>query len=370
MAVYDSTDIDSRDLLSQTPPNFVEDNYWNNFLQMKVDTEWELRPNRKWIEMETEPGSNSFNPLEVVIQTVKNDKGTPVSDDCYRVVFRDCSRMNTIGQRYRFSFSSDPHISDDKKNIWIGLNNTTLKPTSSQVIYRCNSSIGSIYINNEGKQSIHFEPVYVPDRISGTELDKDFAIYDAAGRMTMICQHNQYTKQYYINERFVIGTDKIYKITNIDRGITTLTYDPDALGIIKIYLEMDQASELDDFETRIAHNGEEEKPIPEETKEGKTLKIISPNNIPKSFKEITLEPKVYDDDGQEVHQACSFSCELVGIYAAQADVNDYVSQVDNGDGTWTFTRLDEDLSLMLKITCTSGTGDKELRLEIMFELFG
>ena len=55
MAVYDTSKIkDPSYLFSQTPPNFVEPNYYLKSLQMKVDADWPYRPNRKWIEEEKE----------------------------------------------------------------------------------------------------------------------------------------------------------------------------------------------------------------------------------------------------------------------------------------------------------------------------
>ena len=104
MAVYDTSKIkDPSYLFSQTPPNFVEPNYYLKSLQMKVDADWPYRPNRKWIEEEKEAGTELYEPLEVVIQSVKNDKGEAVSDDWYRLVFKDCRRQNQVGYRDRKS---------------------------------------------------------------------------------------------------------------------------------------------------------------------------------------------------------------------------------------------------------------------------
>ena len=74
--IIDSTNLkDPRYLFSQTPPDFQTDNYYLNSIQMKIDADWPYRPNRKWIEEESMPGAEEYTPLEVVIQTIKNDKG-------------------------------------------------------------------------------------------------------------------------------------------------------------------------------------------------------------------------------------------------------------------------------------------------------
>ena len=165
--VIDSTDIkDPRFLFSQTPANFSEKNYYLDALQMKIDADWIYRPNRKWVEIENEPGTEAYEPMDVVVQTIKSDKGEAISDDWYRLVFRDCQRVVRIGTRYRFAHSSDVNIPDIQKNIWIALNQTQLSPTASQTVCRCNGTIGSIYIDENGNQIRHYEPVIQPEKLN------------------------------------------------------------------------------------------------------------------------------------------------------------------------------------------------------------
>ena len=67
-------------LISQTPPNLKKDNYYMHTLQDKVDADWEYRSNKVDVEREQTIGENDYTPLEVVIQTIRNDKGEKVSD--------------------------------------------------------------------------------------------------------------------------------------------------------------------------------------------------------------------------------------------------------------------------------------------------
>ena len=81
MAVYDSTNmVDPRVLLSQTPVNATPQNYYLKELQEKVNADWKYRPNHFVIEREDGFGSNNFEQLEVVLQTVRTDKGEKISD--------------------------------------------------------------------------------------------------------------------------------------------------------------------------------------------------------------------------------------------------------------------------------------------------
>lgn len=70
--VIDSTyNPTSYELLTQTPKNYVKDNYFTEVLQEKIWADWEYRPNRVDIEQEIEIGSEKYKPLEVVIQNIK-----------------------------------------------------------------------------------------------------------------------------------------------------------------------------------------------------------------------------------------------------------------------------------------------------------
>ena len=103
--VINSTDIiDSRYLLSQTPPDMVEENYFLRELQDKIDSEWRFHPNRMMIEQETGIGEETYFPIEVVLQSVKDDKGTKVGDDWRNIVFPDIRYKCRIGTRFRFFF--------------------------------------------------------------------------------------------------------------------------------------------------------------------------------------------------------------------------------------------------------------------------
>ena len=75
------------DYHSQTPGNYHIDNYYLRELQDKVDAEWNYRPNRALIEYETKKASDDWSPVEVVLQTVKNEKGKDVSEDFLNLVF-------------------------------------------------------------------------------------------------------------------------------------------------------------------------------------------------------------------------------------------------------------------------------------------
>ena len=149
------------DILSQTPANYSEDNYFLKELQEKVDADWEYRPNRIDIEYENEWGKQSYSPIQVVVQSVKSEKGQVISDDIRNIVFRNIfERRFEIGSRFRFGdLPITPQDRDEEKNVWLVVNMNSVNMTSGAVIQRCNGSLGNLIVNSQGVNTYHYEPV-------------------------------------------------------------------------------------------------------------------------------------------------------------------------------------------------------------------
>lgn len=384
--VIDSTNIkDPRNLFSQTPPDFVEDNYYIDSLQMKIDADWPYRPNRKWIEEEKIAGSEIYDPIEVVIQTVKNDKGEAISDDWYKIVFRDCQKSIRLGTRYRFSYSPNINLPDIRKNIWLGVNQTQLSPTTSQTVCRCNGTIGSIYVDENGNNVRHYEPVVQPEKLNASGVHQSEVAVDINGSRILIAQFNKYTRQYYINQRFFVDTNAserdhqpVYKITNIVRSNTLTTYDPSDVGLVRIYYEVDQIGANDDVENRIAYNGiindsispETDTPItPGDIEEDYYLfTIVEPATIPDVLTEFTFTPQLQNGKNMPVSADISVSCNLTGAsYAAQVPLSNYIEITDNENGTFTVRRKKKDLTLRVRVVCEAIAPDNSV-YQIDFEM--
>ena len=386
----DSTNIkDTRYLYSQTPPDFNKDNYYLNTLQMKIDADWPYRPNRKWVDEETEAGSETYVPLEVVVQTVKNDKGEAISDDWYRLVFKDCQKPVRLGRRYRFDYDANINIPDIRKNIWLGVNQTQLSPTASQTVCRCNGTIGSLYKDKDGKITRHYEPVVQPDKLNGGGVRQNEVAVDLSGNKVLLAQFNKYTQQYYINQRFFIDANAfdrehqpVYKITNIVRSNTLTTYDPTDVGLVRIYYEVDQIGAQDDVENRIAYNGVVNDNISPETDEPVsgsggtvedyyTFSIVSPDVIPEVLTELTFKPQLQNNgvvvDGANI----GVSCKLTGTaYADKVPLDSFVTMTINSDGTFTLTRVKKDLTMVLITTCEATAPDGSVyQIDFSMRLF-
>ena len=253
--VFNITDHpDQYDILSQTPKNYSKDNYFIKELQDKVNADWPYRPNRVDIEFEEVWGSDKYSPIEVVVQSVKSDKGKDLSNDCRRIVFKDILEDRfRMGSKFRFSRHYKIFEPNELKNVWLVTNFDRVNLTASVVIERCNGTIGSIYVDEQGVSRYHYEPVIQGRELYSTNLRYADPIVAPQSQLTIICQHNDFTKNYFINERFIIGYDKVYRITAINKFYSETTYMPEDVGLMKIYLELTEQSYYDNFETRIAY---------------------------------------------------------------------------------------------------------------------
>lgn len=253
--IIDTTYIpNAYNMLSQTPKNIVRKNYYLQTLQDKVDADWEYRYNVVDIEQEMTIGAGDYSPLEVVVQSIKNDKGKAVSDDIMGLVFRDILYDFRLGTKFRFSrdFNVDSDTKD--KSVWLAMNKYAASPTSRAVVNRCNGTIGSIYIDEKGNSSYHYEEAVCANSLSATAFNYNNVIISPSAQLTIIVQHNKYTKQYYINERFIVGYDQVYKVTAIDKYNSLKTYQPDDVDLVILYANLDEISDKDNFQTRIAYN--------------------------------------------------------------------------------------------------------------------
>lgn len=329
--VIDSSNVkDSRILLDRTPKNYNSNNYYLKELQDKINADWRFRPNRFDIEEEQNFGEEIYTPIEVVLQSVKSEKGETLSDDWKKVVFKDLDKKIRIGTRYRFASEFgenyfNPKVPDYTKNIWLAVNQNRIKQTASQTIVRCNGTLGSIYKDEEGRLSYHYEPVVQSDKLQGTSFGFNIIAIDPRGSITAIVQFNKYTEQYYINQRFVIGYDQVFKVQNISKTSSMTTYDPKDLGVIILYMQMDQVGDLDDLENRIAYNGREGENVPEvpDTPITKSIeiKIEDPLPLPQFLYDEPIEFSVYSYiDGEKVEKDIQVELSIDGIQ----DLDKYV----------------------------------------------
>lgn len=356
---------DSWTLLSQTPKNYSKDNYYFKTLQDKVNAEWPYRHNRVDVEYETSWGEQKYDSMEVIVQPVKSDKGSDFAIDTRRLVFRDI-RESRFRNGSRFRFRPDYGENVDAKDsssasIWIVTNFENVKPTASAIVVRCNGTLASLYTDPvTNVSSIHYEPVIQTINLTNTVFNYNDDTVTPKSSFTAIVQHNDYTKNYYINQRFVIGYDKVYRIVGLDKFYGLETFDPHNVGLMKVYFELTETSVYDNFDTRLAYNTEP-RVIMSGTEDSGVyeVRVVSPTPIPTDLTSdpVKFEAYVYKN-GSEVMSGVpiTFSYELANL-PETVSPSSYVIFETDGNNSFTVSRKRMYLLGDLTITCTVQESD-------------
>ena len=334
--------------LSRTPKNFSSDNYWLKEAQDQVDAYWVMRPNHVDVEQEMHFGMEDYETYEVVAQSIRSDKGEAISDDWRKFVFRDISYDVPIGTKYRVGPRYDVNAREEDKLVFLVFNKQNeLTATNSVSVRRCNGTLGSTYLDSHGVMQVHYEPA-VQEGITSTDFHYNKMANDPSGNLTITVQHNQYTRNYYINQRFVIGYDRVYRISNIDKFYANDTYHPENVGLITLHMAIDSIGDKDNFTTRIAYNDPDSVNQLEETKvENYYILVTAPGELEVGASDGSVLPdvlpivlatgyntfKAYLYNGDEKQNTTlHLSCEIVGM--DQEEMNKYINVEFEADNTF------------------------------------
>ena len=313
------------DILSQTPKNFNKNNYFLKELQEKVNAEWEYRPNRVDIEYEIRPQSNTnvrtglqkeWQPIEVVIQTNKSQKGEAIADDNKNIVFKNIFEDRfRIGSKFRFAPNFNLEASEEKKDVWLGINMDKTSMTANLIIQRCNGVLGSVYLDKQGVSHYHYEPVIQARDISSTSFSYSEVAVSPQAHLTITAQYNEFTSKYFINQRFIVGAryedennpghfkgGQVYRITAIDKDYNLSTWNSEDVGLMKLYVELTESSPYDNWDDRIAYQNDQDIHLTTETAvKGYSIAFKTPKEIPSDLysEELKFTPILISEDGEE-----------------------------------------------------------------------
>lgn len=190
------------------------------------------------IEEEITFGSLKFQPIRARVTTIIDVKtGQRNGDNFRKIIFYDYTHRPVAGTRYRF---------DD--NIWIVFATKNLKVSSSSVyVYRCNNTL-----NTQDKYgNIHREPCYMDYKLNETQLSQEDMMEVPNGRLNLICQVNEWTKDWDIGKRFILGKD-VYKIRYRAKYERNKTFDEDSVTVAQFYVNYDNKQVNDNFDLQIA----------------------------------------------------------------------------------------------------------------------
>lgn len=262
--IIDSTDKITGAIQQKTrlDKNLDKNNFYMKRFQQKMDYEWRYRHNVIDIEEENILGSEIYEPIESIIQSVfdiENKKN--LSNSWKKLTFKDIKHPTAYGKRYRFATDfSNTDVDDIDKNIWITVNFNTTVPKSSVVVRRCDTNL--VIVSKEG--TIHKEPAIIEDDFKSVNSYYDETITTAQAEIYAIMQYNKYTKNIVINDRFLIGpvdeenreNNSVFKVKAVRRFKNSATYK-DEVSMVSIALDRDDLGgpETDNLTTRVvAHS--------------------------------------------------------------------------------------------------------------------
>lgn len=303
--------------LSDTPKNRDKSNFFMKELQDKYDAEWKYAPDVVDVEYERTWGEMDFDWIEVRDQKVRSDKNKPYSDDARRLVFRDIwEKRFRIGSKFRFSERFDESVPEEGRSVWLATNASYASPATSVVVTRCNGRLGFRLADERGIAKDYYEPVIFGGELKGVDLFDSQTAFSPESELTAVLQHNARTATFYINQRFVVGYDQVYRIKGLNKFYSRTTDDPHDPGLMILYLEITEKSEKDEFgDVLIAYN-ENRDVIISETEGGSGSGDVSiewtepeefPATLPTSKRRFAARPMA---GGSEIAGAIEFSYEL------------------------------------------------------------
>ena len=163
-----------------------------------------------------------------------------------------------------------------------------------------------------------------------------------------IVQTNEFTRQYFVNQRFILGygaeRKQVYRIKSIHdfyANTTEITEAniPKSQGLTRLYLEITETAPGDDFVARIAAQSVGSPvSVQENHMSDYTIQFTTPVPMPVALGStaVVFTPKLVDTSGTAITVPFNLSCELLNLPSG-VSADRYLTVVQE-DGVFTITR--------------------------------
>lgn len=360
--------------ISKTPKNRNHGNFFLKELQDKYDAEWQYAPNVVTVEYEKTWGKEDFEPIEVRDQKPRSDKNKAFSDDLKRLVFRDIfEKRFRIGSKFRFNeVFDDDTVPNEAKDIWLVTNMVYANPNTSVIVTRCSGKLGFRMKDEQGISHTYYEPAIMNTDLKRVAFHYNQTTIAPESELIVVVQHNDRTSHFYVNQRFVIGYDQVYRIKGLDKFYSDQTYNPYSAGLITLYMELTEQSPKDVFgEEGLAYTQHHEIVMEREVSpEQEHLRLAwdLPTEIPP---ELTSEPvrfKAVLKEGETPLRAnVNYTYELLNLPEG-VSAEKYVDFKVLEDGSFSISRKKRYMNGNIRITASVGNvGDPDYQ-SVSFEL--
>lgn len=360
--------------LSKTPKNRNHGNFFLKELQDKYNAEWQYAPNVVTVEYEETWGKEDYAPIEVRDQKPRSDKNKAFSDDLKRLVFKDIfEKRFRIGSKFRFNeVFDDDTIPNEAKDIWLVTNMVYANPNTSVIVSRCSGKLGFRLRDEQGIAHTYYEPAIMNTDLKRVAFHYNQTTIAPESELIVVVQHNERTSHFYVNQRFVIGYDQVYRIKGLDKFYSDQTYNPYSAGLITLYMELTEQSPKDVFgEDGLAYTEHHDVVMEREASpEQQHLRLVwdLPTTIPP---ELTAEPiefkAVLKEGDVPIMAHVDYSYELLNLPDG-VSADKYVDFEILEDGSFSIARKKRYMNGNIRITASVGNvGDPDYQ-SVSFEL--
>ncbi len=265
------------DNLAQSPNDFYRDNT-QEFISRKFDNTTRLDT----IYEESIPFNFDFvNSYEVIVDSVSDTytNVTKITGDYKSILYKDCEHKVIRGQ----------YILYDNDYYLVYEATSKLATTSKPKIIRCNNYIKWYDENN----IVRKYPVMIGTDYGSTnpQVSKDGIVPN--GRLVLMIQGNEHTRNIFLNQRFVLSHKQVFKVNEIDM-YNIIDTETEEVPMMKIYIEFVPANQHDDLKNNISHNDIEEEQQ-EEIPTGDKIVIDPPIDIIYEYEKKIFVANLYAD---------------------------------------------------------------------------
>lgn len=227
--------------IAQTP-----NDYYRSLNQATIDSLWYNTTQIYNIQEENYPFDNIFTEHEVWVNSVSDVSTTTnkVIGNYIDIHFKQIEHpLNHRGQKYKYKTDG---IIEDTYLCYDKLNSLNQVPSTKLIL--CNNQI--TWIDKENG-AIYNEPMFVGWELTSTNNQTSTDGTVQQRRLVCLIQGNKNTSKIHPNQRFIIGHNKAFKVTQVNN--TDLEHlDEEYPTLLTMYIEWSSILPTDNLELNIA----------------------------------------------------------------------------------------------------------------------
>lgn len=214
-------------------PNERYKSYWEALMDKQYDNAY----NYFTLGRETAFGTQEYVDMGLRVDSVIDaNTGLKLSDDWHSFIFPTGSEPR-MGERFFYM-----------NNVWLTVNAEKYgSPTDRGVVHRCNNKLSLV----DKFKNIYEEPCVIDPALKYGNIYYNNSINIPQGSISIWVQLNEYTKDIFINDKFVVGYNEVYRVKSVINYLSDTTFSSSGSHLLKIECDLQVKQAGDDFITGI-----------------------------------------------------------------------------------------------------------------------